>query len=215
MSEGAIVYSAIADKEGLICRQRKKEFAFLDNVVGVVLSNANYDSDDRKVFSGHEKTNGCSVQYMVEDGLCFLSASTQGIQQRICFSFLNAMKEEWLQNNRGKTRSPSFEKQMREDMEFYTSSPDADKLRKVQDKVNQVGEIMQENMQQLLARSEANAELQEKAEQMKDKTVAFHKAAKQARCKTCVQSWCPICCCCYCCCRPCWQNPRCADCTIL
>lgn len=121
-------------------------------------------------------------------------------------------KASWLD---GKFTSHPFEKVIRTEMEFFTSNPEADKIRGLSSKVADISDIMQENMQMLLKREEKNEAIIVKADAMKSKAQVFEQKTQQVRCKQCVKAWCPICCCCYCICRPCWQSETCANCVIL
>ncbi len=50
-----------------------------------------------------------SFQYIVSDQTCYLSAATETFPQRICFSFLERIKSEYVKNYAGKGKLKNLE----------------------------------------------------------------------------------------------------------
>eukprot|EP01094_Clydonella_sp_ATCC50884_P028817 TRINITY_DN8785_c0_g1_i1.p1 TRINITY_DN8785_c0_g1~~TRINITY_DN8785_c0_g1_i1.p1 ORF type:complete len:210 (+),score=83.19 TRINITY_DN8785_c0_g1_i1:232-861(+) len=205
--------AVLADAEGVLCKVINKPQ--LEPVIEALLQNLDFLENHKKAFEAVEKTYGHTIMYTMHDGLCFLCAAEEDMRQRVCFSFLDSLMREWFANHLGKRKSGTFEQFMQGEIEFYSFNPDADRIRGLQDKISDITDIMQENLQGMMMRSEKNEVIQKKAERVQDRSEVFRLKTEQVKCQQCVYDWCPCCCCCYCLCRCCWESERCADCTIL
>lgn len=110
-----IVYSCVADRSGVIVSQ--SESPIIEQVVEVLLeSSVDFIVDHKKSFSGHPKTKGHTIQYIVDDEVCYLSAASQDFPQRICFAFLDDIKKEYTANFQGSPKVQNFSQYLAEKM---------------------------------------------------------------------------------------------------
>eukprot|EP01095_Lingulamoeba_sp_RSL-Kostka_P002071 TRINITY_DN1291_c3_g1_i1.p1 TRINITY_DN1291_c3_g1~~TRINITY_DN1291_c3_g1_i1.p1 ORF type:complete len:120 (+),score=40.80 TRINITY_DN1291_c3_g1_i1:54-413(+) len=117
MSSG-IVYSCIADNSGVIIAVSHNPV--IDQVVDVLLENIDFQINHKKSFSGHPKTRGHTVQYVVYEELCFLSAAAGSFQQRICFAYLERLKREFFDSFQGNNnRIDKLQSFMEKEMDFF------------------------------------------------------------------------------------------------
>jgi len=187
MPSPGITYSCIADSSGVIISESCNPL--IDNVVEVLLeSSIDFLIDHKKSFSGHSKTRGHTIQYIVDDEICYLSAATQEFPQRICFAFLDDIKREYTSNFQGKNKNQAFQKYLAERMDYFSNDPEADKLSGLKVKVSEITDIMHGNVEKLLQRGEAIEGIESRAEELRVKTADFDRQAKRLKCKMCQEN---------------------------
>merc|ERR1712137_65329 len=174
----------VADSSGVIISESCNPL--IDNVVEVLLeSSIDFLIDHKKSFSGHSKTRGHTIQYIVDDEICYLSAATQDFPQRICFAFLDEMKREYTTNYQGKNKNQTFQRSLAEKMEYYSNNPEADKLSGLKVQVSEITDIMHGNVEKLLQNGEAIEEIENRAGEVRVKTEYFSRQAKRLQCEMC------------------------------
>eukprot|EP01094_Clydonella_sp_ATCC50884_P029407 TRINITY_DN9192_c1_g1_i1.p1 TRINITY_DN9192_c1_g1~~TRINITY_DN9192_c1_g1_i1.p1 ORF type:complete len:223 (-),score=79.58 TRINITY_DN9192_c1_g1_i1:155-823(-) len=183
-----IVCAAVADSSGVLVSV--VEYPVVGEVIVQLLNKENIDFlvDHKRSFSAHAKTHGHTIQYIVDDEICFICSAREGFPQRICFGFLECIKNEFANNYAAKPTSSAFEKFIREQMDFFSNNPDADKIRGLQSKVDQVTDIMHDNVAKLLARGERIEAIEGKAEDLGQKTNAFKKKTDEVWCAMCINN---------------------------
>eukprot|EP01099_Mayorella_cantabrigiensis_P007627 TRINITY_DN682_c0_g1_i3.p1 TRINITY_DN682_c0_g1~~TRINITY_DN682_c0_g1_i3.p1 ORF type:complete len:171 (-),score=53.65 TRINITY_DN682_c0_g1_i3:203-715(-) len=125
-----------------------------------------------------------SYNYVVEKGGCYLCVSTDGIAKRICFAYIERLKQEFEKKYRGNnTLAKEFSRFMESEKNFFSNNPEADQIRGIQAQVDQVKEIMMDNIEKVLARGEKLEDLDRKAEQLMNNTEVFHKKSKKLKCE--------------------------------
>eukprot|EP01096_Ripella_sp_DP13-Kostka_P003311 TRINITY_DN1482_c0_g1_i1.p1 TRINITY_DN1482_c0_g1~~TRINITY_DN1482_c0_g1_i1.p1 ORF type:complete len:218 (+),score=94.36 TRINITY_DN1482_c0_g1_i1:210-863(+) len=182
----SIAYACIADSSGMVCFVSKNPS--LDQMARLLIDSIDLQTDHRKSYQGHAKTKNHSFQYIVSDQTCYLSAATETFPQRICFSYLERIRAEYIKNFMGKGKLKGLENLMASEMDFFSNNPEADKLRNVVNKVDEVKGIMHKNVEDLLQRGERIEYIEGKAQDLKDRTVTFQKQAERARCALCKQN---------------------------
>merc|ERR1712137_445501 len=183
MSSG-IVYSCVADSSGVIVSQSNNPL--IDNVAEVLIqSSIDLLIDHKKSFSGHPKTKGHTIQYIVDDEICYLSAAAADFPQRICFAFLDDIKREYASNYQGQNKNQAFQQYLAERMDYFSNNPEADKLSSLKVRVTEITDIMHGNVERLLQRGEAIEGIETRAEDLRVKTADFDRQAKRLRCKMC------------------------------
>jgi len=121
-------------------------------------------------------TKGLTFNYITESGVCFLCVAEDVFPRRVCFSFLERIKNEFIA--RGSV-SKSF---LKAEMEFFSTNPDADKIRKVQTEVDEVKDIMMENIDRILTRGERLEDIDRKTDDLRFQSTQFSKKAKTLKC---------------------------------
>lgn len=80
-----------------------------------------------------------TFNYVVESGTTYLCVSDKDFPTRICFAFLQKLKEEY-------DGRPDFEQRMSQWMEYYSTNPAADKIKSVATSVEMVKTQMLDNL---------------------------------------------------------------------
>ena len=57
-----------------------------------------------------------TIQYLVDDEICYLSAASDGFPQRICFAFLEKLRSEYKENYQGHNKNQAFKKFLSDEM---------------------------------------------------------------------------------------------------
>jgi len=122
------------------------------------------------------------------DSLIFLAMSDTSFERRIAYAYLGEIKTRFFRSygDIGKTAlayamNKSFSRVLKEQMDFFSNSPDADKLRKVQAEINEVKSTMVENIEKVIDRGEKIELLVDKAENLQDQAFKFKKQAKAVK----------------------------------
>jgi vesicle-associated membrane protein 7 len=183
MSGAGLVYCGVFE-DGTVLTQceRGGGNGRVTDIAKVLLEKIDTSYDHRKSFSAHQ---GYTFQYLVEDEVAFLSAATDGFAQRICFAFLERVKNEFFENYVGTTRWRHFRTFLADEMEFFSTNPDADKIRGLRQKVNEVTDIMKGNIEKVLERGEKLEDLEARSEALQESAMVFHQSAKRLRCELC------------------------------
>jgi len=112
--------------------------------------------------------------YIVDDGLVFLTMADEAFGRRLPFTFLEDIRTRFraTYGDRGRTAmagamNEDFGRVLQVQMEYYSNNPGADKITKVKEQIDEVKEIMVQNIEKVLERSE-------KIELLVDKTEALN-----------------------------------------
>jgi len=178
-------YACVADASGIIVSESQNPL--IDEVVSVLLTKVDFYVDHKKSFAGHPKTKGCTIQYVVDNELCFVSAASSDFPQRICFAFLEKLRSEYFSQFHGKGNTPALKAFIVEQMDFFSNNPAADKLSGLKVKVNEITNVMHENVEKLLVRGDVIEGIEGRTEDLRVKTSEFDKQAKRVRCAMCVE----------------------------
>jgi len=180
-----LTYACIADASGIIVSESQNPL--IDEVVSVLLQKVDYYVDHKKSFAGHPKTKGHTIQYVVDNEICFLSAASADFPQRICFAFLEKIRSDYFTQFQEKGNTPSLKAYIVEQMDFFSNNPAADKLSGLKVKVNEITNVMHENVEKLLDRGVMIEGIESRTEDLRVKTSEFDKQAKRVRCAMCVE----------------------------
>jgi len=187
MTRGGIVFGGVADANGFVAVCSEEHF--VENVINELLETKAIDFtvDHKKSLSSTGKTRGHTIQYMVEEEMLFISSARDGFPQRICFAFLQRLKDSFFMQFRvdGKIKKSDLQAFLTTEMDFFSNNPEADKLRGLQSKVDQIKDIMHENVEKMLVRGEKIESIEDKAEDLRKTTKAFDKVTKKVRCAMC------------------------------
>src|SRR3989338_3743077 len=137
------------------------------------------------VYAGLWERGKVLMQYIVEDEHAFLCAAVDGFPQRVCFSFLERFKNEFFDKYVGSSHIGSFKDFAKEEINFFNSNPEADKLRSLKGQVDDVTNTMKQNMTRVLDRGGRLEELETRSESLNEAAMVFHENAKRLKCELC------------------------------
>ncbi|KAF8952423.1 hypothetical protein CPC16_005521 [Podila verticillata] len=127
--------------------------------------------------------------YIREDGLTYLCMADDTFGRRIPFAFLQDMKERFLaQYSRERALSAlvpygmnEFSKTIAKQMEYFSTNPNADRIKQVQGEIEQVKDVMVHNIERVLERGERIELLVDKTDNLNQQAFAFKKRSTQLK----------------------------------
>ncbi|KAL7116041.1 hypothetical protein ACP275_04G218100 [Erythranthe tilingii] len=175
VARGKIVlaeFSAVTGNTGVVVR-RILEKLLLDESAETRLC----FSQDRYIF-----------HILRSDGLTFLCMANDTFGRRIPFSYLEDIQMRFMKNyGRVASYAPAyamndeFSRVLHQQMEFFSSNPNADTLNRVRGEVSEVRTIMVDNIDKILERGERIELLVDKTSTMQDSAFHFRKQSKRLR----------------------------------
>jgi vesicle-associated membrane protein 7 len=143
-----------------------------------LMESIDYSITTKKSYSVRTVT----INIVVENGVGYLCVAHNTVPRRICFSFLERIKTQYsLQKSITKS-------DIRDEMVFFSTNPDADKIRKIQVDIDQVKDVMLENIEKILTRGENLEDLDRKTDDLRIQTLSFSKTSKALKCALCRQN---------------------------
>jgi len=120
--------------------------------------------------------------YICENGVTYMCMADDSFQRRIPFAFLEDIKQRFLKAY-SKDRIDTalaygmneFAKAIADRMEYYSSNPDADRIRQVHGEIEQVKDVMVHNIERVLERGERIELLVDKTDNLNQQAFAFKK----------------------------------------
>ncbi|KAF9141948.1 Vesicle-associated membrane protein [Mortierella sp. GBA39] len=121
--------------------------------------------------------------YICEDGLTYMCMADDSFGRRIPFAFLQDIKEKFLAQY-GRERALSslvaysmneFSKTIAKQMEYFSTNPEADRIKQVQGEIEQVKDVMVQNIERVLERGERIELLVDKTDNLNQQAFAFKK----------------------------------------
>ncbi|KAG0051439.1 hypothetical protein BGZ83_003777 [Gryganskiella cystojenkinii] len=121
--------------------------------------------------------------YICEDGLTYMCMADDTFGRRIPFAFLQDIKERFLAQY-GRERALNalvpygmneFSKTIAKQMEYFSTNPNADKIKQVQGEIEQVKDVMVHNIERVLERGERIELLVDKTDNLNQQAYAFKK----------------------------------------
>jgi len=150
----------------------------LCKTVEQLIPTMNFSLNLRKQFKAAESTHGHTLQYIIEDSIGYVSAAQPGLQHRICFKYLEDLRNEYKQNPTSTKGLKSF---MEKKMYYYSYDPSADQLRNLQTEVNVVKEIMHDNIDKALQRGERLEIIEDRTSELMERSAVWQKASRSLR----------------------------------
>ncbi|KAI4380970.1 hypothetical protein MLD38_007095 [Melastoma candidum] len=173
VARGTVVlaeFTATATNAGAIARQ------ILEKIPGTNDSHASY-SQDRFIFHV-KRTDGLAVLCMADD--------TSG--RRIPFAFLEDIHQRFVRTYgravltaHAYAMNDEFSRVLSQQMEYYSSDPNADRINRLKGEVSQVRNVMIENIDKVLERGDRLELLVDKTANMQGNTFRFRKQARRFR----------------------------------
>ncbi|CAG8565409.1 9512_t:CDS:2 [Ambispora gerdemannii] len=120
--------------------------------------------------------------YICEDGLTYMCMADDSFGRRIPFAFLADIKERFLNTyskDRTNTALPygmnEFSKVIAKQMEYFSTNPNADRIKQVHGEIEQVKDVMVHNIERVLERGERIELLVDKTDSLNLQAFAFRK----------------------------------------
>ncbi|KAF9905052.1 hypothetical protein EC991_002061 [Linnemannia zychae] len=121
--------------------------------------------------------------YICHDGLTYMCMADDTFGRRIPFAFLQDIKTRFLtQYSRERAMSAmvpygmnEFSKTIAKQMEYFSTNPEADRIKQVQGEIEQVKDVMVHNIERVLERGERIELLVDKTDNLNQQAFAFKK----------------------------------------
>ncbi|XP_021738867.1 vesicle-associated membrane protein 711-like isoform X2 [Chenopodium quinoa] len=163
-------YTAASTNAGTIARQ------ILDKTPGNNDTHVSY-SQDRYIFH-LKRTDGLSVLCMADDSL----------GRRIPFAFLEDIHQRFVKTYgravltaQAYAMSDEFSRVLNQQMDYYSSDPNADRINRLRGEMDQVRNVMVENIDKVLDRGDRLELLVDKTANLQGNTFRFRKQARRFR----------------------------------
>ncbi|XP_062097553.1 vesicle-associated membrane protein 711 [Humulus lupulus] len=173
VARGSVVlaeFSATSTNAGAISRQ------IIEKIPGNNDSNVSY-SQDRYIF--HIRRT---------DGLTVLCMADEGAGRRIPFAFLEDIHQRFVRTYGRAVHSAQaygmndeFSRVLSQQIEYYSSDPNADRINRLKGEMSQVRNVMIENIDKVLERGDRLELLVDKTANMQGNTFRFRKQARRFR----------------------------------
>ncbi|KAF9137456.1 hypothetical protein BGX30_010198 [Mortierella sp. GBA39] len=127
--------------------------------------------------------------YICHDGLTYMCMADDTFGRRIPFAFLQDIKTRFLtQYARERAMSAmvpygmnEFSKTIAKQMEYFSTNPEADRIKQVQGEIEQVKDVMVHNIERVLERGERIELLVDKTDNLNQQAFAFKKRSTQLK----------------------------------
>eukprot|EP01120_Amphizonella_sp_Union-15-10_P014660 TRINITY_DN719_c0_g4_i1.p1 TRINITY_DN719_c0_g4~~TRINITY_DN719_c0_g4_i1.p1 ORF type:complete len:281 (-),score=41.67 TRINITY_DN719_c0_g4_i1:125-967(-) len=126
--------------------------------------------------------------YLVSDGIIFLCMADEAFGRRIPFAFLEDIKNRFFSmfDQKGKTAgayamNAAFSRELENQMVYYSNNENADRIRRVHKKIDEVKDIMVTNIEKVLERGEKIEILVDKTEELNRESLNFKKKSTQLK----------------------------------
>lgn len=172
----------------------------INNYIPNLLSNLDFTKDDDIVIERTGKTQNFCVHYKIVNGIVFI----------VVYDAKHRLVEEMIEDLIGKyndgilyNKSKKFYSKIFEEMINHYEITIKDRSEQIDRKITLVSNIMKDNIELLQAKTENTENIVAHTEKLEAKTKDFEKAAKSARCRTCIDllMCCGILRCCFDCIR--------------
>ncbi|KAF9559998.1 Vesicle-associated membrane protein [Mortierella alpina] len=119
--------------------------------------------------------------YICEDGLTYMCMADDSFDRRIPFAFLQDVKQKFLEQY-GRERAlesllpysmNEFSKTLAAQMEYFSTNPNADRIKQVKGEIEQVKDVMVQNIERVLERGERIELLVDKTDNLNQQAFAF------------------------------------------
>ncbi|KAF9285930.1 Vesicle-associated membrane protein [Mortierella alpina] len=119
--------------------------------------------------------------YICEDGLTYMCMADDSFDRRIPFAFLQDIKQKFLEQY-GRERAlesllpysmNEFSKTLAAQMEYFSTNPNADRIKQVKGEIEQVKDVMVQNIERVLERGERIELLVDKTDNLNQQAFAF------------------------------------------
>jgi len=140
------------------------------------LCNEGGTDDDAAVTKRSYTCRETVISYVIGNKLLVLCVADSATPRRICFAFIERVRAECIAR---KGIDRGF---LKTEMEFFSTNPEADKIRRIQAQVDDVKEVMLDNLDKILTRGEKLENIDRKTDDLRDQSNLFNRQAKKLKC---------------------------------
>jgi len=126
--------------------------------------------------------------YIVEDGITYLCMADEEFGRRLPFAFLEDIKNRFKATyaDRGRTAlaygmNADFSRVLQNQMDYYSNNPNADRINRVRNEIDEVKSVMVQNIEKVLERGERIELLVDRTENLNQTAFQFKKKATQVK----------------------------------
>jgi vesicle-associated membrane protein 7 len=126
--------------------------------------------------------------YIVEDGITYLCMADEEFGRRLPFAFLEDIKNRFKSTyaDRGKTAlaygmNADFSRVLQNQMDYYSNNPNADRITRVRNEIDEVKTVMVQNIEKVLERGERIELLVDRTENLNQTAFQFKKKSTQVK----------------------------------
>jgi len=156
----------------------------ISRIAEQVVGKVDLSLDDKKCYT----SQGYMYCYIIEDEICYFCTAAETGKIRICFSFLETIKKEYLSKYSGKVQSDNFKSYIQKQIDYFNQNPDVDKIQGIRRTVEEVRAIALDNMQLLLTREGRLEELVAESDALETHSNEFVRSTERLRCQLCKQN---------------------------
>jgi len=174
----AIIYACVARGETILAEHSIRQGNFTKVVKRILETIPTTDNRMSYVFDKHY------FHYEVNDGLVYLCMASEAFGRRIPFAFLEDIKSKFrgTYGQRGHdaiafAMQSDFSRVLDKQMDYFSNNANADKIKKLQEGIDEVKNIMINNIDRVLERGEKIELLLDKTEQLQATSAGFKKAS--------------------------------------
>eukprot|EP01098_Paradermamoeba_levis_P004344 TRINITY_DN1869_c0_g1_i1.p1 TRINITY_DN1869_c0_g1~~TRINITY_DN1869_c0_g1_i1.p1 ORF type:complete len:213 (-),score=67.03 TRINITY_DN1869_c0_g1_i1:77-715(-) len=180
MSTGSILHALVAYKNKQVFAQTTCQDKEVPEIAVRIMQTLDLTVDTKKTHA----FQGYTYNSTITQGVCFMCVVTEAFARRIAFAFLERLKDEYMRNYLGKNASPKdFIRFMENERTFFSDNPEADKLRGLQNQVDEVKNIMLENIDKTLNRGAKLEDIDRAAEDLSQTAQVFTTKTKKLKCE--------------------------------
>jgi len=177
-----IIYSVVARATTVLAEYSTAKGNF-DQVARRILDKiGGTDSKMSYVYDRH------IFHYWVDDGLTFLCMADEEFGRRIPFAFLEEIHQRFVRtfgravlSAQPYAMNDEFSRVLSQQMEYFSSDPNADRINRLKGEMSQVRNVMIENIDKVLDRGDRLELLVDKTATMQGNTFRFRKQARRFR----------------------------------
>lgn len=147
--------------------------------------------DDKRSLS-HERNY---FHYLVADGITYLCLADEADKQRVPFNFLDDIRQRFTERYGGRARTAiafamnqEFQPELQHRIDYFNTSPESDKIRKVKEDLESVKGTMRVNIEKVIQRGDKVELLVEKTQQLSVSASRFQKSSKDLKNVMCRQN---------------------------
>lgn len=126
--------------------------------------------------------------YVVSEGITYLCMADEDFGRRVPFAFLEDIKGRFkaAYGDRGRTAlafgmNADFSRVLQNQMDYYSSNPNADKINRVRGEIDEVKSVMVQNIERVLERGERIELLVDRTENLNQTAFKFKKQSTQLK----------------------------------
>eukprot|EP01098_Paradermamoeba_levis_P010252 TRINITY_DN430_c0_g1_i4.p1 TRINITY_DN430_c0_g1~~TRINITY_DN430_c0_g1_i4.p1 ORF type:complete len:244 (+),score=82.65 TRINITY_DN430_c0_g1_i4:93-734(+) len=180
MSQGAIIYTVVYTSTSNPFGETSTSNSELRSNAKKIVNSVDLNSNQVTAFSSRD---GNVFNVVISGGVGFICVSTSSFPRRLCFSFLESVRDEYnykykLQPSL-KTEFVSF---LEGEQRFFSENREADKIRGLREQVEEVKAVMLDNIDKVIKRGEALEDIDRKAEELNVRAEVFTKKSKKLKC---------------------------------